>query len=92
MTNSHVNIYIANTTAVAYINAMGGTQSLSCNKVARDIWTWCMVRELWVSAISLPCKKMLMQTGNLEHLMITLSGLSMIMFSITYCTLWQATY
>ena len=57
MTNSHVNIYIDNTTAVAYINARGETQSLSCNKVARDIWTWCMVQNLWVSAISLPGKE-----------------------------------
>ena len=57
MTNSHVNIYIDNTTAVVYVNAMGGTQSLSCNKVARNIWTWCMVQNLWVSAISLPGKE-----------------------------------
>ena len=39
MTNCHINIYIDNTTAVSYINAMGGTHSLECNKIAREIWT-----------------------------------------------------
>ena len=55
--NSHVNIYIDYTTAVAYINAMGGTHSMGCNKVACDIWTWCIQRNIWVTAISLPGKE-----------------------------------
>ena len=33
---------------------MGGTHSLGCNVIARDIWTWCIAGNLWVTAISLP--------------------------------------
>ena len=57
MKNCHINIYIDNTTAVSYINAMGGTHSLKCNKIAREIWTWCIQRNIWVTAISLPGKE-----------------------------------
>ena len=56
---------------------------MGCNKVARDIWTWCIPRNLWVSDISLPGKEMLMHTRNLEHLMRTLNGLSVKIFFIT---------
>ena len=57
MTNCHINIYIDNTTAVSYINAMVGTHPLECNKTAREIWTWCIQRNIWVTAISLPGKE-----------------------------------
>lgn len=57
MTNCHINICIDNTTAVSYINAMGGTHSLECSKIARKIWTWCIQRNIWVTAISLPGKE-----------------------------------
>lgn len=57
MTNCHINIYIDNTTAVSYINAMGGTHSLECNKITPEIWTWCIQRNIWVTAISLPGKE-----------------------------------
>ena len=52
-----LSLYIDNTTAVSYINAMGGTHSLECNKIAREIWTWCIQRNIWVTAISLPGKE-----------------------------------
>ena len=48
MTNSHVNIYVDNTTAVAYPNSVGGTHPLGCNKIVHDIWIWCIARNLWV--------------------------------------------
>ena len=57
MTNCHINVYINNTTAVSYIIAMGGTHSLECNKIAREMWTWCIQRNIWVTAISLPGKE-----------------------------------
>lgn len=40
--NVHVKVMCDNTTAVAYINAMGGSQSLLCNKLSRKIWLCCM--------------------------------------------------
>ena len=35
-----------NSTAVAYINSMGGSHSLPCNGLAREIWEWCMPRNI----------------------------------------------
>ena len=46
----HVRLNMDNTTAVAYVNAMGGTKSLACNTVARHMWMWCMQRHIWLSA------------------------------------------
>ena len=40
--NAHVRILVDNTTTVAYINEMGGTKWILCDKVAREIWGWCM--------------------------------------------------
>ena len=36
---------------------MGGTHSLECNKIACEIWTWCIQRNIWVTAIWLPGKE-----------------------------------
>lgn len=46
----HVRVMIDNTTAVAYINHMGGTKSIPCNYIATDLWKWCANRSLWISA------------------------------------------
>lgn len=45
-----IHVQIDNTTAVAYIQAMGGTHSVTCNKVALDIWHWCQQRDIWLTA------------------------------------------
>ena len=50
----HVKVNSDNSTAVCYLNSMGGTKSPSCNKLVRDIWTWCMQNEVWLSASHLP--------------------------------------
>ena len=81
MTNCHINIYIDNTTAVSYINSMCGTHSLECNKIAHEIWTWCIQRNTWVTAISLPGKENADADTESEHLMITQNGLSRKPFS-----------
>lgn len=52
--NMHIRILIDNTTAVAYINNMGGSHSESCNDVANCIWSWGLQRNLWLSAAHLP--------------------------------------
>ena len=41
---------IDNQTAVSYINHQGGTHSLRCNKVSREIWLWAAHRNIWLSA------------------------------------------
>ena len=45
----HIRFQLDNSTAVTYINQMGGMKSLAC--VARKIWDWCVSRDIWVSAV-----------------------------------------
>ncbi|GFR84554.1 reverse transcriptase [Elysia marginata] len=49
--NCHVRIQIDNTTAVSYINNMGGTHSPKCNEISRTLMMWCKNRGIWLS----PC-------------------------------------
>lgn len=48
--NCNILLRIDNTTAIAYINKMGGIQFTHLNKVARDIWQWCEKRSIFVFA------------------------------------------
>lgn len=41
---------IDNTTAISYINRMGGIQFPHLNDLARSIWQWCEQRGLWLFA------------------------------------------
>ena len=42
MNNCHIQIQIDNTTALAYINNMGGSKSNAVNQLAVQIWEWCI--------------------------------------------------
>ncbi len=48
--NIHVRIMCDNTTAVSYINEMGGCKSLECNAIAKMIWSWAITKGIWLSA------------------------------------------
>jgi len=51
--NSHnlqLLLRIDNTTAICYINRMGGVKHRSLNILARKIWQWCEARQLWINA------------------------------------------
>lgn len=48
--NCNILIRTDNTTALAYINRMGSVQHPTLNYLARKIWQWCEVRELWIFA------------------------------------------
>lgn len=48
--NCAILLRIDNTTAISYINRMGGIQFPHLNKVARDIWQWCERRNIWLFA------------------------------------------
>ena len=37
-----------NTTAVAYVNNMGGNHSSEYNATARQMWLWCIQRNIWL--------------------------------------------
>jgi len=56
MKSVHIRVYSDNTTAVNYINSMGGTHSMECNSVAKEIWLFCITREIWLSAAHIPGK------------------------------------
>ncbi|XP_052754135.1 uncharacterized protein LOC128201377 [Galleria mellonella] len=43
-------LHIDNSTAIAYINRMGGIQFPHLTKVAKDIWRWCEDRALFIYA------------------------------------------
>ena len=49
ITNKHVKILTDSTTAVFYITNMGGIQSITCDKISRDIWAFCIENNIWVS-------------------------------------------
>ena len=52
----HVNIFCENTTAINYVNVMGGTKSKSCNDVSTQIWDWCLGYPSWVTCSHIPGK------------------------------------
>ena len=54
VSNVHIHLQLDNVTAVAFINNMGGTHSLTCNEMAREIWLWCTQRNIWLSATHIP--------------------------------------
>ena len=46
----HVLLKMDNTSAIAYINKMGGTVSPALNKLNKEFWLWCMERDISVQA------------------------------------------
>ena len=50
----HIQVMCDNKTAIAYINNMGGTKSVSCDTVATEIWNFCMRTGTWISAAHIP--------------------------------------
>ena len=46
----HVLLKMDNTSAIAYINKMGGTVSPALNNLNKEFWLWCMERDISVQA------------------------------------------
>ena len=42
------------TSALTYINKMGGTVSPDLNRLTKDLWTWCLARNITLMAYHLP--------------------------------------
>ena len=53
LVDKHVQLLLDNTTAVAYVNHMGGKQP-SLNDLARTLWSWCLAKNIWLSAAHIP--------------------------------------
>lgn len=45
-TNCEILLRIDNTTAIAYINRMGGTKFKKLNQITREIWQWCQAKDI----------------------------------------------
>lgn len=54
--NKHIMIRCDNTTAVNYITNMGGIKSTSCNKISKQIWSFCIKNDIWLSCSHIPGK------------------------------------
>lgn len=48
--NCDILLRVDNTTAISYVNRMGGIQFPELNGVAREIWQWCEMRNIWIYA------------------------------------------
>lgn len=55
--NCDVILRIDNTTAIAYINKMGGIQFPGSSNLAKQIWEWCEQRAIWIFASYIPSKE-----------------------------------
>jgi len=52
--DKHIRFQCDNTTAVCYINSIGGAKSADCNLVTKQIWSYCQLHNIWLSATHLP--------------------------------------
>ena len=52
----YIRIKADNTTAISYINIMGGIVSDSYNHLSKKIWDYCINRKVWLSAVHIPGK------------------------------------
>ena len=50
----HMKVLSDNTTTVAYLRNMGGSHSIPCNNITREIWQWCKDREIWITPAHIP--------------------------------------
>jgi hypothetical protein len=51
--NTHVRIYMDNTTSCTYINKFGGKKA-QLNTLAREIWQWCLNKDIHLTAAYVP--------------------------------------
>lgn len=50
LTHCDILLRVDNTTAISYVNRMGGVQYEHLNSVAKDIWDWCEERQIFIFA------------------------------------------
>lgn len=48
--NCNILLRIDNTTAIAYINKMGGTRYKKLNEISNSLWKWCENKNIWLFA------------------------------------------
>ena len=50
----HVQVMVDNTTTESTINYMGTSHSPKLNKLKKDIWNWCIEKNIWLSMARIP--------------------------------------
>ena len=55
--DTHIRVLCDNTTAVNVVNHMATSHSDSFNSLAKEIWEWCIARDVWVSVALIPGKQ-----------------------------------
>ncbi|XP_045182640.2 uncharacterized protein LOC123541290 [Mercenaria mercenaria] len=50
----HIEVQSDNTSAISYINKFGGMESIEMDKLAKQIWEWCLLRQIYISAVHVP--------------------------------------
>lgn len=64
--NCDILLRVDNTTAIAYINRMGGTPFEGLSNTAKSIWRWCEDKNLWFLPLTSNPNKIKFQTKSLE--------------------------
>ena len=54
--DTHIQLQVDNTTAVAYFNNLGGSSSSELNALTCEMWEWAMRKSIWLSTIHIPWK------------------------------------
>ena len=54
LNNTHIRIMCDNTTAVNVINHMGTSHSDICNAITKQIWEWCIDKNIWLTTAHIP--------------------------------------
>ena len=57
ISDKHIKLMVDNTTAVRTINQMGTCHSGENNRLARQIWEWCISRNVWLTIVHIPGKE-----------------------------------
>lgn len=52
----HIKVFCDNTTAISYVNEMGGSKSQTCNNISIEIWDWCVGNNSWIICSHIPGK------------------------------------
>ena len=45
----HVKVYVDNAAAMGCLNKMGSSKSNKLNNLTKEVWEWCIKRNIWLS-------------------------------------------
>lgn len=77
LSNCEILLRVDNTTAISYINRMGGTRVSHLNRLARQIWQCCESRNLWLFASYIPSSENTITNPDITTLILNGSLLTM---------------